>query len=121
MKNKKISVATCLMLIFLAVVTTVNICMLGIGEVYNSMLGNLQETESNYKRLKELVSVVDKYYVGEYDMDEAMDGVLAGFIDGVGDRWSSYYNEEEYQQLLESNENSYVGIGVTIATESNNG
>ena len=50
-----------------------------------------------------------------------MDGVLAGFIDGVGDRWSSYYNEEEYQQLLESNENSYVGIGVTIATESNNG
>lgn len=121
MKNKKISVATCLMLIFLAVVTTVNICMLGIGEVYNSMLGNLQETESNYKRLKELVSVVDKYYVGEYDIDEAMDGVLAGFIDGVGDRWSSYYNEEEYQQLLESNENSYVGIGVTIATESNNG
>ena len=121
MMKKRVSIPTCLMLIFLAVVTTANICVLGMTEMYNQRLGNLKETETTYKRLKELISVVDRYYVGEYDMDDAMDGVLAGFIDGVGDRWSGYYSEDEYQALLESDSNSYVGIGVMINTEYDNG
>ena len=121
MMKKRVSIPTCLMLIFLAVATTANICVLGMTEMYNQRLGNLKETETTYKRLKELISVVDRYYVGEYDMDDAMDGVLAGFIDGVGDRWSGYYSEDEYQALLESDSNSYVGIGVMISTEYDNG
>ncbi len=121
MKKKHIPVGTCAILIFLAVVTTANICVFGMTELYNSKLGDIQQTESEYKRLKELVTVVDKYYVGEYDFDEAMDGTLAGFIEGMGDQWSAYYNEEQYQQLLETNENNYVGIGVTISTVPENG
>jgi len=121
MKKRRISLATCLMLVFLAVVTTANICVLFMTEFYSAKLGDLQATESNYKRLKELIAVVDKYYVGEYDMDDAMDGILAGYIEGIGDRWSGYYNAEEYEALLEANENSYVGIGVTIATEFRDG
>jgi len=120
-KNKRLSIGTCLMMVFLAVVTTANICVFGMTELYNRRLGDLQAAEAKYDRLEELMAVVDKYYVGEYDMDAAMDGVLAGFIDGVGDRWSYYCNDEEYAALQESNTNSYVGIGVTISTEYNGG
>lgn len=121
MKNKKIPLSTAVMLMFLVMVTTVNICVLGVGEFYSAKLDSTQRTEVDYKRLNELISVVDRYYVGEYDMESAMDGILAGFIEGVGDRWSAYYTAEEYEQLLISNENSYVGIGVTISTEYNGG
>lgn len=121
MKNKKISLVTCIMIVFLAVVATANIAVLFMTEYYNVRLGNLQETETNYKRLKELMSVVDKYYVGDYEFDDAMDGALAGYIDGIGDQWSVYYNEEQYEQVSASNENTYVGIGVTISTESSDG
>ncbi|MEA4921519.1 MAG: S41 family peptidase [Clostridiaceae bacterium] len=121
MKKKTISAGTCIMIVFLAIVTTANICVFGMTELYNDKLGNLQQTEANYKRLKELVSVVDKYYVGDYDFDTAMDSTLAGFIKGLGDQWSGYYTQEEYEQLLEMNENSYVGIGVTISTEADGG
>lgn len=121
MKNKKIPLSTAIMLMFLVMVTTANICVLGVGEFYSAKLDNTQRTEADYKRLNELMSVVDRYYVGEYDMDEAMDGILAGYIQGIGDRWSTYYTAEEYAQVLEANENSYVGIGVTISTEYNGG
>ena len=121
MKNKKIPLSTAVMLMFLVMVTTANICVLGVGEFYSAKLDSTQRTEVDYKRLNELISVVDRYYVGEYDMESAMDGILAGFIEGVGDRWSAYYTAEEYEQLLISNENSYVGIGVTISTEYNGG
>ena len=120
-KKRTVRIGTCLMLIFLAVVTTANICVFGMTELYNQKLGDLQATEANYRRLKELVAVVDKYYVGEYDYDEAMDATLAGFIDGIGDKWSYYCSQEEYEALLEANENSYVGIGVTISTEYDGG
>lgn len=121
MKNRKIPLSTAIMLMFLVMVTTANICVLGVGEFYSAKLDNTQRTEADYKRLNELMSVVDRYYVGEYDMDEAMDGILAGYIQGIGDRWSTYYTAEEYEQVLEANENSYVGIGVTISTEYNGG
>lgn len=121
MKNRKIPLSTAIMLMFLVMVTTANICVLGVGEFYSAKLDNTQKTEADYKRLNELMSVVDRYYVGEYDMDEAMDGILAGYIQGIGDRWSTYYTAEEYAQVLEANENSYVGIGVTISTEYNGG
>ncbi len=121
MNKKSVNLGTCLMLIFLAVVTTANVCVFGMTEMYNRKLGDLQAAEAKYDRLEELMAVVDKYYVGEYDMDAAMDGVLAGFIDGVGDKWSYYCNAEEYEALKESNANSYVGIGVTISTEYEGG
>lgn len=121
MRNKKIPLSTAIMLMFLVMVTTANICVLGVGEFYSAKLEKSQKTEADFKRLNELISVVDRYYVGEYDMDDAMDGILAGFVQGVGDRWSAYYTAEEYEQLLISNENSYVGIGVTISTEFNGG
>lgn len=120
-KKRTVRIGTCLMLIFLAVVTTANICVFGMTELYNRKLGDLQAVEANYRRLRELTAVVDKYYVGEYDHDEAMDATLAGFIEGIGDKWSYYCSQAEYEALMEANENSYVGIGVTISTEYSGG
>ena len=120
-KKRTVPMGTCLMLVFLAVVTTANICVFGMTEFYNNKLGSLQAKTEDYKRLEELVGVVDKHYVGEYEFEDAMDGILAGYMAGVGDKWSGYYTQEEYEALLEMNENSYVGIGVTISTEGANG
>ncbi|MBQ2691726.1 MAG: S41 family peptidase [Clostridia bacterium] len=120
-KKRTVPMGTCLMLVFLAVVTTANICVFGMTEFYNNKLGSLQAKTEDYKRLEELVGVVDKHYVGEYEFEDAMDGILAGYMAGVGDKWSGYYTQEEYEALLEMNENSYVGIGVTISTEEANG
>ncbi len=121
MMKKKVSLATTLMLVLLAVTATANVFILGMGEFYSDKLGDVQNTESEYRRLKELEEVIGRYFVGEFEGDTAMDGALAGYVNGLGDKWSSYYTEEQYQLLLKQQENSYYGIGVTISTEVSEG
>ena len=48
------------------------------------------------------------------DLDGATDRALDAFVDGLGDRWSYYLNEERYHETTERRANSYVGIGVTV-------
>ncbi len=48
------------------------------------------------------------------DLDQAMDAGLNSFVNGLGDRWSYYLNEERYQQTTARRANNYVGVGITI-------
>ncbi len=48
------------------------------------------------------------------DLDQAMDAGLNSFVNGLGDRWSYYLNEERYQQATARRANNYVGVGITI-------
>ena len=48
------------------------------------------------------------------DLDKAVDLGLDAFVKGLGDRWSYYRSEEQYEQLRATRANNYVGIGITI-------
>ena len=39
---------------------------------------------------KELQGLIDQKFVGEQDKQGSIDGALAGYVDGMGDRWSYY-------------------------------
>ena len=114
-KKRTIRVGAALMLIFLAAVATFNITFFLSTEYYSMRLSNLQELEARYQKLKEAADYVDEYFVGEYDEEALIDGAVAGYIDALGDRWSGYYSAEQTQSLLEEDQNSYVGVGVTIS------
>ncbi|MCR4712258.1 MAG: S41 family peptidase, partial [Clostridia bacterium] len=55
--------------------------------------------------------------IGEIDEKQFSDSVAEGMINGLGDEWSYYIPEESYASYVESAENAYVGIGVTITIE----
>lgn len=55
------------------------------------------------------------------DLDRAVDAGLAAFVDGLGDRWSYYLDEERYQATRERRANRYVGVGVTVSYEREEG
>ncbi len=119
-KKKAIGLGTLLMLLFLAVVATFNITFFLSAEYYSMRLSNVQELEARYKKLKDVADYVDEYFVGEYDEQELLDGAVAGYIDALGDRWSSYYSAEQTETLMAEDENSYVGIGVTVSSAEEN-
>lgn len=66
-------------------------------------------------KLSELEQMVDRYFIGEADLDAARDAAASAFIDALGDRWSYYVSAEEYGAYDESKNNAYVGVGITIA------
>ena len=71
--------------------------------------------------LLEGIYLVNSRFVGEYDETQVVDSALSGMVDGLGDRWSYYLTEEEYEAQNQRRTNQYVGIGVTVNYESEDG
>ncbi|MBM6693322.1 S41 family peptidase [Pseudoflavonifractor capillosus] len=55
------------------------------------------------------------------DLSKAVDSALNGMVEGLGDRWSYYLDPESYQNTLQSRANNYVGIGVTVSYDREDG
>ena len=71
------------------------------------------------EKLSLLKGVVDSSFLYGEDIDEeAMaDGIYKGFIESLGDPYTVYYTEEEYQELMEGSSGEYVGIGVQMSQD----
>ena len=71
--------------------------------------------------LLEGLSLINEKFVGEYDEGQVVDAALEGMVEGLGDRWSYYLTEEEYEAQNQRRTNQYVGVGVTVNYESEEG
>ena len=71
--------------------------------------------------LLEGLLLVNTRFVGEYEPVEAVDAALEGMVKGLGDRWSYYLNAEAYEAQNLRRKNQYVGIGVTVSYEREEG
>lgn len=69
------------------------------------------------KKLESLQELIESNYLYEDEVDQEalQDGILKGYIDGLGDPYSVYYNAEETKELLSSLEGEFSGIGVLVS------
>lgn len=70
--------------------------------------------EDYHEKLDEIVALLDEVYVDGFDTDKLGDYLAQAAVAATGDRWSYYVSAEDYDAFVESNENAYVGIGVTV-------
>lgn len=68
----------------------------------------------NTFKFMQIQSVIDRVYVGEADSQEISDVAFATMIAALEDRWSYYMTEEQYEEYMQVQTNSYVGIGITL-------
>ena len=73
------------------------------------------------EKLEKLESLVDQYYMGEVDDDSLQEGIYAGYIYGLDDPYSVYYDEEETKELMETTTGEYDGIGAVLSQDKTNG
>ena len=67
------------------------------------------------EKLDLILQYLDAYYLYELDEQAMEDGIFSGLMGGLGDDYAYYYNEEEFAELLETNEGTYYGIGVMVS------
>lgn len=77
-------------------------------------------TEDVSQKLDTLKSVIDKYYYEDYDEAALADGMYKGLMSGLGDPYSTYYTKEEYDEMMESSEGTYFGIGAYLQQDADN-
>lgn len=83
-------------------------------------IDNMLAETGSYEKFTEFQSYIDAYFVGDYDKEDAFEGAYAGYIQGLGDKWSYYMSAEQYASYKEDSEASYTGIGITVNYDSEN-
>ncbi len=81
--------------------------------------GILKSEES--KKMDLLNSLIDQYYIGDVDETELSEGVYKGYIEGLGDPYSVYYDEEETEQMNESLSGEFGGVGALMSQDRDTG
>lgn len=79
--------------------------------------------DDTIEKLEALEQVIDKYYYKDEDIDveEMTEGMYSGLVASLGDPYSVYYTEEEWQQMMADTEGIYYGIGAYLQLDTATG
>ncbi len=75
-------------------------------------------TEDVKEKLDVLQSAIGYYYLDEANEGDLRDGLYKGLLESLGDPYSVYYTEEEYNEMMESSEGVYYGIGAYLQQDA---
>lgn len=114
-------VGVSVLLILLAVLLTFQITYVALSASYRQKLSDAYTDVARYNKLLEVDELFRSLYVGEIDDDALMDGILAGYTAGSGDRYAAYYDAESFQTYLENMNGDMQGIGVNVIYNSDYG
>lgn len=87
------------------------------GRAGSSLLSDVAVTQ----KIKYLEDIIDQNYLDDVDEDSLKEGIYTGLLYGIGDPYSRYYTEAEYEEEMKGTEGSYSGIGVSITQNDNGG
>ncbi len=73
------------------------------------------------RKMDLLNSLIDQYYIGDVDETDLSEGVYKGYIEGLGDPYSVYYDEEETEQMSESLSGEFGGVGALMSQDRDSG
>ncbi|MDR0952113.1 MAG: PDZ domain-containing protein [Oscillospiraceae bacterium] len=65
-----------------------------------------------------LYNLINSQFIGEVDMEQASEAAYDGLVAATGDRWSYYLTPSEYKSYMDSQNNRYIGIGVTVSKDT---
>ncbi len=113
--------------IIIAVLLTFIITFCGSIFLYDRYLGSHQMLVRNYESsgnieqdLNQLRTVLEDNYKGEIDEEKLYQAALKGYVDGVGDEYTTLMSADELDSLNTSL-TDFVGIGVYLTEERNTG
>ena len=94
----------------------VSLAACGLQHINEGIISSDTETKLSY--LKKLIDETYLHDVKEKDLNE---GIYKGYIEGLGDQYSAYYDKKETKELTESLDGSFSGIGAVMTQDANNG
>ena len=107
-----------------ALATLLAVFILGVALVLFAFVGEGQVVNLRTKlKIKVLQELIEQTYLYSDEIDEEIlrESLMKGYIDGLGDPYSVYYDKEETKALLESTTGEFGGIGVGISQNQESG
>jgi carboxyl-terminal processing protease len=70
--------------------------------------------ESQDAKFEDILTQLSTYYFEDFDEEDLYVSAIKGFVDGVGDPYTTYYTKEEYIGFTEGIDGTYEGIGAYV-------
>lgn len=83
------------------------------------LLNRLTGSASESVRFLRTMSLLKSNFNGEVDNHQLFDGAIKGMVEAVGDPYTVYLNQKDYQQLSEMTGGSFGGIGIVFGKRGN--
>ena len=112
--KKKISVGASIVLVLLAALLTFQVTFTVMSVKHREEMTAAYAHLESFNKLLEVDAMYRNLYVKDLDEDELIDGILAGYVMGSGDRFGAYYPAEEFQTYMDSLNGDMQGIGVNV-------
>lgn len=80
-------------------------------------------SDDTLQKLEAIQTLIDLYYLypDQMDVDALQEALIKGYVSGLGEPYSVYYDAQETQELYETTSGTFGGIGVGIMQDLNNG
>ena len=111
--NHKISIGVMISIVAIACALTFILTSFFSLQSFNAKVQDVKEKAAKYDRLEALDTYVrGSFYRKDIDEDQLMDGVLKGYVAGLGDPYSRYLSAEEFDELVTKEAGLKSGIGI---------
>lgn len=127
--NKKENIYRIVMLIVIVVFITFTLSTILMYNVFSEngikyvmVSGNKNNSEID-NAINKVRAVIDKTYLNADTIDEEklIEGAVKGYVEALGDEYTTYFSAEEWEEYKEQAIGNYVGIGVylTVTKDTN--
>ena len=84
------------------------------GEESGSAVANVKTAQ----KMQVLESIIENYFLEEVDDTELENGIYRGIVNALDDPYAAYYTPEELEELQQSTQGIYYGIGAQVSLDT---
>jgi len=104
---------------FIEGIITGIVLVMAVNVVLNFAVPVFSSTQSGFNadnKMETIHQLIDTYYVEDYSDNDLKDGMFFGMVYSLGDVYSSYMNQNEFDSFNTQTEGTYAGIGAVVTS-----
>ena len=87
-------------------------------KMFNEKIRSVNEKQEFYSKLSEIDTYIRTHFVSDIDESRLQEGMVSGYIDGLGDIYAEYLSADEYAARLTEESGVTDGLGFNYEKEA---
>lgn len=112
--GKRIPISVTIFLVACAVLVTFQITHTREQQKYSVKTAEMSAENSAFTKIDTVDAIVRKNYVGEIDEAQLENGLIQGYLYGLGDKYATYLDKDEFKAYTSKTGGQMVGIGIKV-------
>lgn len=106
------------MLMAMTAAVAITITIVIVMRMLNSDIMDFSQRSAMFKKLYTVDQTVRENYIGKINDATVNDDIIEGYMKGIGDKYGTYFDADEYNKMMLENEGKATGIGVNVIESS---